>query len=82
MRVEALMIVLLAAALAGGLSMLAALWPYGAVAALTGASFGGSVSALLAGLMLALLRARARRRRGLRRLPGPMRASTGRNTFV
>ena len=76
------MTVLLAATLAGGLSTLAALWPYGVAAALMGASFGGSVSALLAGLLLATLRARAMRRRSHRRLPAPRRASAGWSTFV
>jgi hypothetical protein len=54
----ALMIVLLAAALVGGLMSFAVLWPYGALAALVGAQFGATFLALTAGLLLALLKSK------------------------
>ena len=56
------MIVLLIAALAGGIVTLAGLLPYGALVALVSMPFGGSLAALLAGLLLAVLRFRAERR--------------------
>jgi hypothetical protein len=58
------MIVLLAAALAGGLMSFAVLWPYGALAALLGAQLGATFLALTAGLFLALLRAKAELKQG------------------
>jgi hypothetical protein len=48
-----------AAALIGGLITLVVLWPYGVLVAFTVAPFGGSFFALVAGLLLALLRATA-----------------------
>jgi hypothetical protein len=44
---------LLAAAIVGGLATFAVLWQFAPVMALAGAPFGGSFSALLAGLVLA-----------------------------
>lgn len=58
------MIVLLAAALVGGLGSFVVLWPYGALAALLGAQFGATFLALMAGLLLALRRAKAERKQG------------------
>ncbi len=55
------MILLLTAALLGGLITFAMLLPYGLVAAFAGAPFGGSLTALLAALVLAHLRTRAER---------------------
>jgi len=52
------MIVLILAAIIGGGATLAMLWPWGAVAALAGAPFGGSLAALVASCLLAW-RARA-----------------------
>jgi membrane associated rhomboid family serine protease len=56
------MIVSLFAALVGGIVTLAGLLPYGALIALISMPFGGSLAALLAGLLLAVLRSRAERR--------------------
>ena len=56
------MALLLVAALMGGLVTFAALLPYGILTALVGASLGGSVSTLLAGLLLAYLRDKTERR--------------------
>ncbi|GEO18732.1 hypothetical protein [Microvirga aerophila] len=56
------MIVLLAAALIGGLVTFAALPPFGVLIALLGAPFGGSFSTLIAGLLLAFVRTRAERK--------------------
>ena len=56
------MIVLLIAALVGGIITLASLLPYGALIALISMPFGGSLAALLAGVLLAVLRSRAERR--------------------
>ena len=53
------MIVLLAAALVGGLVSFVVLWPYGILTALIGAQLGATLLALTAGLLLALLRAKA-----------------------
>jgi hypothetical protein len=50
------MIFLIAAALSGAAVTCAMLWHYGFVIVLLGATFGGSLSALLAGFVLALLR--------------------------
>lgn len=58
------MIVLLAAALVGGLGSFVVLWPYGALAALLGAQLGGTFLALVAGLLLASRRAKAERKQG------------------
>ncbi len=55
------MFLLLAGALIGGLITLTVLWPSGALIALAGAPFGGSLSAAIAGLLLAWLRAKAER---------------------
>jgi membrane protein implicated in regulation of membrane protease activity len=62
------MILLLVAAIVGGLVTLVVLWHYGVITALIGATFGGSLSALLAGLVLALRRAMAERKRRSRSL--------------
>ena len=56
------MIVLLAAALIGGLVTFAALLPYGVLIAFLGAPFGGSFLTLIAGLLLAFVRTRAERK--------------------
>ncbi|MBM1172059.1 hypothetical protein [Microvirga arabica] len=56
------MIVLLIAALVGGIVTFAGLLTYGALIALISMPFGGSLAALLAGLLLAVLRSRAERR--------------------
>ena len=56
------MIVLLAAALIGGLVTFAVLVPDGVLIALLGAPFGGSFSTLVAGLLLAFVRTRAGRK--------------------
>jgi hypothetical protein len=56
------MIVLLAAALIGGLVTFVVLLPYGVLIALLGAPFGGSFSTLIAGLLLAFVRTRAERK--------------------
>ncbi len=53
------MIVLLAAALVGGVVSFAVLWPHGALAALLGAQLGATFLALTAGLLLAMLRTKA-----------------------
>jgi uncharacterized membrane protein len=45
-------IVLMMAALAGGVMTCILLWPYGAVIALVGMPFGGSLSALFAAILL------------------------------
>ncbi len=58
------MIVLLAAALSGGLVGFSGLWPYGALAALLGAQLGASLSAVAAGLLLASQRAKGERKQG------------------
>ena len=56
------MMILMVAALMGGSVTLATLWPYGVLTALIGAPFGGSLLALLAGLLLAFLRTKAEQR--------------------
>ncbi len=56
------MALLLVAALLGGLMAFVALLPYGTLTALGGASLVGSVLTLMAGLLLAYVRARAERR--------------------
>ena len=56
------MIVLLAAALAGGLLGLTLLWPYGAVTAILGAQLGASSLAFLIYPVLALRRAKVERK--------------------
>ena len=53
------MIVLLAAALVGGLMGFVLLFPYGALAALLGAQISASLLTLAAGLLLGFLRAKA-----------------------
>jgi hypothetical protein len=55
------MIVLLAAALLGGLFSFAVLWPYGALMALVGAQLGATFVVSMAGLFIAFQRARAER---------------------
>ena len=45
------MIVLMPAALVGGLGSFGVLWPYGALAALPGAQLGASFLALTAGML-------------------------------
>ena len=57
------MIVLLAAALLGGLLGFTLLWPYGAVTALLGAQLGASSLAFLTCPVLALRRANVERKR-------------------
>ena len=52
------MIVLMAAALVGGVGSFVVLWPYGAFAALLGAQVGATSLALMAGLLLASRRAK------------------------
>jgi hypothetical protein len=56
------MIVLLVAALIGGLGTFAVLLPYGVLTALICAPFGGSFLTLIAGLLLAFVRTRAERK--------------------
>ena len=56
------MIVLLAAALLGGLLGFTVLWPYGAVTALLGAQLGASSLAFLICPVLALRRAKVQRK--------------------
>jgi hypothetical protein len=56
------MIVLLAAALVGGLLGFAVLWPYGAVTALLGAQLGASSLAFLICAVLGLRRAKVERK--------------------
>lgn len=56
------MAVLLVAALIGGLGTYALFSPYGTLAALLGASIGGSCFALAAGLFLASRSSRAKRK--------------------
>jgi hypothetical protein len=56
-----MMVLLLVAALLGGFITFAVLWPYGVLVALVGAPFGGSFLCLMAGLLLALMRTRAKR---------------------
>ena len=58
------MIVLLAAALVGGLVSFTALWPYGALAAILGAQLGATFLALAAGLLLASRRVRVEQKQG------------------
>ncbi len=53
------MILLLDAALVGGVVSFAVLWRYGALAALLGAQLGATFLAFTAGLLLALLSAKA-----------------------
>ncbi len=53
------MIVLLAAALVGGVVSFAVLWPHGALAALVRVQLGATFLALTAGLLLAFLRTKA-----------------------
>jgi hypothetical protein len=74
--VEASMLLLLAAALLGGLITFAVLWPYGALIAIVGAPFGGSALALLAGLLLAFLRTRVERQAKRRVLPSTTKTTT------
>jgi len=57
------MLVLLAAALLGGLLGFTVLWPYGAVTALLGAQLGASSLAFLICPVLALRRANVERKR-------------------
>jgi membrane protein implicated in regulation of membrane protease activity len=52
------MIVLLSAAFIGALATCAALWTHGALIALAATPFGGSFLAVVAALLLALLKAR------------------------
>jgi len=52
------MIILLAAALIGSSVTSAVLWTYGAPTALVAAPFGGSIFTLIAGVLLALMRAK------------------------
>jgi hypothetical protein len=56
------MVVLIVAAILGGLSTFALLFPYGALAAFIGAPFGGSFLALVVGMLMAFRSARAERR--------------------
>jgi membrane associated rhomboid family serine protease len=56
------MIVLLAVGLIGGLATFAVLLPFGALTALLGAPFGGSFLTLIAGLLLAFISPRAKRK--------------------
>src|SRR3954471_2897620 len=49
-----MIIVLIAASLLGGVITLAFLWPYGALVAVLSAPFGGSMTALLVGGLIAL----------------------------
>ena len=56
------MIVLLAAALSGGLVGFAVAWPYGALAGFFGAQLGATFLTLAAGLLLSSYRARAERK--------------------
>jgi hypothetical protein len=56
------MIVLLAAALVGGVGSFVALWSYGALAAVVGAQLGASALAAMAGLLLAARRAKRDRK--------------------
>ncbi len=56
------MILLIAAAIVGGPITVALLWPYGLAVALLGAPFGASFLALIAGLLLAGSRAKAKRK--------------------
>jgi hypothetical protein len=56
------MIVLMVAALIGGLVTFAVLLPYGVLTALLSTPFGGSFSTLIAGLLLAFVRIRAERK--------------------
>ena len=56
------MMFLLVAAMLGGVVTFVGLLPYGALVALISMPFGGSLAALLAGLLLAMLRSRAERR--------------------
>ena len=55
------MIVLLAAALVGGVVSFAVLWPYGALSALLGAQLGATFVMFMAGLLIAFQRAKAER---------------------
>jgi hypothetical protein len=55
------MVLLLAAALLGGSITFVTLIPYGIFPALAGAPFGGSLLALVAGFVLAILRTRSGR---------------------
>ena len=55
------MIVLLAAALLGGLFGFAVLWPYGVLVALVGAQLGATFVMFMAGLLIAFQRAKAER---------------------
>ena len=54
------MVLLLVAALLGGSLTFGALLPYGLFTALAGAPFGGSLLSLMAGLLLAFARTRAK----------------------
>ena len=53
------MIVLLAAAVVGGVASFTMLWPYGVLTALLGAQLGGTFLLLVAGLLIALQRSKA-----------------------
>ncbi len=55
------MILLLAAALSGGVMSFAVLWPYGALTALVGAQLGATFLMFMGGLLLALRRAKVER---------------------
>lgn len=55
------MVLLLLAALLGGFITFAMLLPYGLLVAIAGAPFGGSLTALAVGFVLAHLRTRAER---------------------
>ncbi len=57
LRVEALMVLLVAAVIVGGLATFAVLFQFGALTAFVIAPFGGSFAALLTGLLLAFWRA-------------------------
>jgi hypothetical protein len=60
------MIMLLAAALVGGLLGFTVLWPYGAVTAILGAQLGASSLAFLMCPVLALRRAKVERKQSAR----------------
>jgi hypothetical protein len=84
LRVEALMVLLVAAVIVGGLLTFAVLLQFGALTAFAIAPFGGSFSALLAGLLLAFWRADRKQKRPVKALsrgrrqrlkPAPSRAA-------
>ncbi len=64
------MIMLLAAALVGGLLGFTVLWPYGAVTAILGAQLGASSLAFLMCPVLALRRAKVERKQSASRALG------------